>query len=71
MSMTNAPKTMTNDQIAAAFRRASDVVNGFKSVRDQQARDAVALVGVIAERDAQIKSLQAALGGPLGNLFRR
>ena len=30
---------MTKDQIAAAYQRASDVVNGFATVKNQQARD--------------------------------
>lgn len=34
---------MTKDQIAAAKGRAEAVVNGFKRVRDQNARDALAL----------------------------
>ena len=31
--------TMTKDQIAATYQRASDVVNGFATVKTQQARD--------------------------------
>ena len=50
--------TMTKDQIAATYQRASDVVNGFATVKTQQARDAVALAGVIAARDQEIENLQ-------------
>ena len=55
--------TMTKDQIAATYQRASDVVNGFATVKTQQARDAVALDGVIAARDQEIENLQKQVAG--------
>ncbi|MNT09309.1 hypothetical protein D3C72_1440870 [compost metagenome] len=45
---------MKQEHITAAYGRAKPVVDGLKKVRDQQARDVVALVGAVAERDAQI-----------------
>ena len=55
--------TMTKDQIAATYQRASDVVNGFATVKTQQARDAVALAGVIVARDQEIENLQKQVAG--------
>ncbi|OAD82590.1 hypothetical protein ATN89_18600 [Comamonas thiooxydans] len=60
---TNATETtgetqMSREKINAAFQRAEAVVNGFKRVRDQQARDVVAMAGVIAQRDQDIELLR-------------
>lgn len=52
---------MNQDQITAAVSRAQEVVNGFKTVRDQQARDVVALAGELARRDHQIETLKKAV----------
>ena len=52
---------MNQDQINAAVGRAQEVVNGFKTVRDQQARDVVALAGELARRDHQIETLKKAV----------
>lgn len=49
---------MDQDKINAAVSRASEVVNGFKTVRDQQARDVLALAGVLAQRDYEIEALK-------------
>lgn len=50
---------MSQEKITAAFQRATAVVNGFKRVRDQQARDVVAMAGVIAQRNQEIEVLRA------------
>lgn len=49
---------MNKAQIAAAYDRAKQVVDGFKRVRDQQARDVVAMAGAIAAKDAEIHALK-------------
>ncbi len=58
MSATTGETTMSREKIQAAYCRAQAVVNGFKRVRDQQARDVVAMAGVIAERDQDIETLR-------------
>lgn len=54
---------MKQEQIQAAYQRAAEVVNGFKHVRDQQARDVVAMAGAIAERDREIEALKKQVCG--------
>ena len=55
---TTGEAVMSQEKISAAFQRAIAVVNGFKRVRDQQARDVVAMAGVIAKRDEDIELLR-------------
>lgn len=52
---------MTEEQIAAAKQRASDTVNGFKKVRDQIARDALALVEELDVKKREISELKRKL----------
>jgi tellurite resistance protein len=54
---------MNQEQIQAAYQRAAEVVNGFKRVRDQQARDVVAMAGAIAQRDREIEALEKKVFG--------
>lgn len=53
--------TMTKDQIAAAYQRASDVVNGFATVKNQQARDQE-----IENLKKQVAGLQLQVAGGVG-----
>lgn len=54
---------MNQEQIQAAYQRAAEVVNGFKRVRDQQARDVVAMAGAIAQRDRAIEAIEKKVFG--------
>lgn len=49
---------MTPDQIKAAKDRATAVVNGFKRVTDQNARDALKLAEACETKDRQIAALK-------------
>lgn len=57
MSTTTGEKSMNREKVSAAYQRAKAVVDGFKRVRDQQARDVVAMAGAIAQRDQAILTL--------------
>ncbi|ULQ45944.1 hypothetical protein JN531_012625 [Flagellatimonas centrodinii] len=52
---------MSPDQIAKARERATEVVNGFRRVADQQARDVVRLADALQQRNTEIARLDAAL----------
>lgn len=62
-SPSTGEKAMNQEQIQAAYQRAAEVVNGFKRVRDQQARDVVAMAGAIAQRDRAIEALEKKVFG--------
>ncbi len=49
---------MTPDQIKAAKERAATVVNGFKRVTEQNARDALKLAEACETKDRQISALK-------------
>lgn len=49
---------MTDEQVKAAKERAADVVNGFKKVTEQAARDALKLAETIDAKDRQISALK-------------
>ena len=51
-------RNMDKDQIAAAKARAAEVVNGFKRVTEQNARDAMKLVEALELRDRQISAMK-------------
>ncbi len=48
---------MDKEQIQAAKERAEQVVNGFKRVSDQNARDALNLAKLVELRNKQVESL--------------
>lgn len=49
---------MNKEQIQAARERAADVVNGFKRVTDQIARDVVKLAETCEAKDKQIEAMK-------------
>lgn len=49
---------MEKEQIAAAKARAEDVVNGFKRVTEQSARDALKLAEELERRERQIAAMK-------------
>lgn len=58
---------MTDDKVDAALDRARNVVNGFAKVRDQQARDALAL----AEHAKQLSHANKLLARQNEGLLKR
>lgn len=51
---------MTPDEVQAVHQRAADVVNGFKTVREQQARDVLKLTIYIAQLEHERNLLKVA-----------
>lgn len=52
---------MNQEEVKAAKERAAEVVNGFKAVREQNARDALKLAQECEAKDRQIDALKRRL----------
>lgn len=58
---------MTPEELDRVERDAAEVINGFKTAKERQARDVLRLVAVLRLRDRQIAELQRrASNDPLG-----
>lgn len=58
---------MTPEQVQGAYERASSVVNGFRTVREQQARDVVALCAYVQALEHRLQRLKAVMQEQPGN----
>lgn len=57
---------MTPEEFATAERAAAEVVNGFKTPKERNARDVLRLVSLVRVRERQIESLRAELEAARG-----